>query len=650
MLENMRGKFVFLIILLLLLSCSSFANATYFETATSSTYPVHNLNTHLNYTTIQEAIDAPNTTKGDTIEVDTGTYYEHVIIRKSITLVGEARDTTIIDGNGTGPIIRIAANYVTVSNFTTKNAGTDISEMYSGNPPVCINEGMGTHDVKVENNVLLSAVWGILLHGVSAVNVSNNIISNIALYAIDLGASYGEHNRNVTISNNLIHDFESFGINIDGDSQYCSIVNNTVENGFSGIDLGSNIETLIAPSNNLVDGNILSNNIAMNLLVESREGSSQEGYTNTFRRNNLANTQYHNLVIWGYNLGSFMQDIDSSNTINNKRIYYLTNISGVEVDPDNYPDAGYMALVNSTNVTVKDLDLSGNNDGLLLVGSTNCTLTNITLGNNHLPVLVPTSEAYPGNYGGLNLFESDNNTMVNSKFYNDSYGAGLYHSDGNLFYHNSFTNNDKDVISDYYNPFQNISSGYFSTNSWDNGLEGNYWSQYNGTDTDRDGIGDVPYIIDVNNTDNHALMGTFSTFNVSLPHGNVDNVAVISNSTVSSLIFAVWLSSPHDGLQPGQPFIQLSATGQSGTVGFCRLMIPRTVLNSSSYVVLVDSQPVNATELPISNSTCVYLYFTYPHSTHEVIVTIPEFSSLILPLFMATTLLAVALCRRKHPV
>jgi len=89
----MKGKFVFLIILSLLLSCLSFANAAHFKTATSSTYPVHNLDTHLNYTTIQEAIDAPETMKGDTIEVDAGTYYEHVIVDQSITLVGGETET-----------------------------------------------------------------------------------------------------------------------------------------------------------------------------------------------------------------------------------------------------------------------------------------------------------------------------------------------------------------------------------------------------------------------------------------------------------------------------------------------------------------------------------------------------------------------------
>jgi parallel beta-helix repeat protein len=475
------------------------------------------------YPTIQAAINAA--ADGDTVFVKNGTYYEHVTINKSITLVGEDSNTTIIDGNGTGPIIEIAADYVTISNFTIRNAGTTLEEYLSESALACIaSDFTPLQSVNVENNVLLNASWGILFGWVSSVNISNNIISNIVMYAIDLGASTDMQNRNVTISNNLIYDCETFGINIDGDSQYCSVVNNTVENGLCGIDLGSNFGTGIVPSNNLVEGNNLSNNTGMNLLIESMQGSSQDDYTNTFRMNNLTNTQYHNLVIWGYNLGTFMQDIDSSNTINNNRIYYLTNTVSVDVDSTNCPDAAYVALVNCTNVTAEDFDFSGNNDGLLLAGSSNCTLANMTLANNQLPVLFLNfsgSEAYPNNYGGLNLFESYNNTIVNCNFYNNSYGVGLYRSDGNLFYHNNFVSNDRNVVSNYDNPFSNVSSGYFSPNFWDDGypVGGNYWSDYNGTDvksgpyqneTGSDWIGDFPYVIDENNIDRYPLMSPFS--------------------------------------------------------------------------------------------------------------------------------------------
>jgi parallel beta-helix repeat protein len=41
---------------------------------------------------------------------------------------------------------------------------------------------------------------------------------------------------------------------------------------------------------------------------------------------------------------------------------------------------------------------------------------------------------------------------------------------------------------------------------WDNGREGNFWSDYNGTDANNDGIGDTPYVIDLLNLDRYPLM------------------------------------------------------------------------------------------------------------------------------------------------
>ena len=47
-----------------------------------------------NYTKIQDAID--NSTEGDTVFVFSGTYYESILIWKSISLVGENKENTIL--------------------------------------------------------------------------------------------------------------------------------------------------------------------------------------------------------------------------------------------------------------------------------------------------------------------------------------------------------------------------------------------------------------------------------------------------------------------------------------------------------------------------------------------------------------------------
>src|SRR4030067_2374091 len=50
------------------------------------------------YPTIQAAMNAAS--QGDTIYVKTGTYYENVIVNKPLTLVGESKENTIVDGSG----------------------------------------------------------------------------------------------------------------------------------------------------------------------------------------------------------------------------------------------------------------------------------------------------------------------------------------------------------------------------------------------------------------------------------------------------------------------------------------------------------------------------------------------------------------------
>jgi parallel beta-helix repeat protein len=71
-------------------------------------------------------------------------------------------------------------------------------------------------------------------------------------------------------------------------------------------------------------------------------------------------------------------------------------------------------------------------------------------------------------------------------------------------------------------------------------------------------------------------------------------------------------------------------------------------LDTNAYRVFINGTEVTHTPLPCSNSTHSYLYFTYHHSTQEIII-IPESPSLIiLSLFMIATLLTVIVYRRKH--
>jgi hypothetical protein len=144
------------------------------------------------------------------------------------------------------------------------------------------------------------------------------------------------------------------------------------------------------------------------------------------------------------------------------------------------------------------------------------------------------------------------------------------------------------------------------------------------------------------------LVGRYQTFAMSSSQAESQSFTVISNSTVSGFSLDYSVSS-NDTVQSNQPFMKFVVTGENGTTGFCRLAVPRAILNSSSYIVFVDNKQVNVKLLSNSDNNYAYLYFTYLHSIHQVLIFIPEFPFLqILSLFMIATLLATIVCRRRH--
>ncbi len=102
---------------------------------------------------------------------------------------------------------------------------------------------------------------------------------------------------------------------------------------------------------------------------------------------------------------------------------------------------------------------------------------------------------------GIFVWGSTNNTVTQNEFYNNEYGIYVRESSGNLFYLNNIYNNT-------YNAYMVNSE----PNNWDNGRLGNYWDDYTGVDSDNDGIGDTPYVIDDYNQDRYPLMYGFQEY------------------------------------------------------------------------------------------------------------------------------------------
>lgn len=87
---------------------------------------VTNAETHYVYPSesIQAAVDAASS--GDTIFIYNGTYFENIVVDKSLILTGENRNITIINGDGSGDVVSINAGDCVISEFTVKNGSNGI--------------------------------------------------------------------------------------------------------------------------------------------------------------------------------------------------------------------------------------------------------------------------------------------------------------------------------------------------------------------------------------------------------------------------------------------------------------------------------------------------------------------------------------------
>jgi len=211
----MNKKYVLILILFALLVTLKVLRVNQVGIKAAGGGRVHNLNTGLNYATIQEAIDDLQTTNGHVIFVERGTYYEHVIISKSILLVGEEEGTTIVDGNGTGTVIQISANNVSVINFTIRNAGKAWNG--KGYPPSCIS-GNNVAYVNIINNILADAAVCVWFYSSTIINVSNNTFINATTAGI-----IGYASSNIVINQNIVNNCGLMGLHLDGSSTGCHI-------------------------------------------------------------------------------------------------------------------------------------------------------------------------------------------------------------------------------------------------------------------------------------------------------------------------------------------------------------------------------------------------------------------------------------------
>jgi rhodanese-related sulfurtransferase len=167
---------------------------------------VHNLNTTYNYDTIQAAIDSALAMDGNVILVDTGIYREHVVVGKTLSIVGADPRNTVIDGNGTGTAVSVNADNVKVESFTIRNSSESGVRLIGGNYAQIQNNKITSNYCGVNvsssfnmifsNEIASNQYCGVLITGGNSTIFENNITSN----------EYGIYVNNSQVSNgNLIY-------------------------------------------------------------------------------------------------------------------------------------------------------------------------------------------------------------------------------------------------------------------------------------------------------------------------------------------------------------------------------------------------------------------------------------------------------------
>jgi parallel beta-helix repeat protein len=237
------------------------------------------------------------------------------------------------------------------------------------------------------------------------------------------GASSGiwlQEKSNVVIKNLSIRNFR-VGIDFSpdymslGTNENCSILANTITNNTYGISLTESSKCYVAE----------------NYIADNTYGAGLYGGSGVFRNNRFERNQY-DILDQGYG----DNDMDASNTIDGKPIYYWVNSHDVTVPSD----AGLVVLKNCSGIKVESLSLKGNENGLLLCNTNYSTISGNTLSDNLNGILLRQSfnNVITGNHvasnknAGIEQFEGGGNRILNNVIAMNGYGITCSYTENNV--------------------------------------------------------------------------------------------------------------------------------------------------------------------------------------------------------------------------
>ncbi|MCK5290999.1 MAG: right-handed parallel beta-helix repeat-containing protein [Thermoplasmata archaeon] len=481
-----------------------------------------------NYSAIQDAVNV--STAGDTIFVYSGEYRERVRIDRSLTLLGEDKNTTIINAQMWETPMNISADWVNVSGFTFTNNG-----------PWDYFAGIRLYRVKnclvTDNNASFNSHGGITLFESSYNTISKNILWENG-YGINLSHS----------SNNMIRENIAIG-NSDGialsSSFNNSIIGNDLLGNYDGVDLTNSYDNILSNNNasdnkrrgfhllsslntSITGNNGWNNSVGVYVLNSDFNDISHNTFTNGRSRgigfrNSVNNTISHNVILNNKQSGIQIYFSDGNNTITDNNvsnngagiILYYSNNSVVANNKAIYNNVGISLFRSRMNFILNNNVSFSNGSGIHLMDSNGNEMKNNTAifngdhgiesGWSSYNILFNNTCSF-NEWNGIDLYSSDDNLVINNIISsNVERGIMLGISKRNELHHNKIIDNTEQAFD-------------FGLSQWDNGYPsgGNYWSDYSGCDhfsgpsqdqPGSDGVGDTPYLINGGSVDRYPLIG-----------------------------------------------------------------------------------------------------------------------------------------------
>jgi parallel beta-helix repeat protein len=279
------------------------------------------------YQHIQDAIN--NALNTDTIFVYNGLYHENIKINKSIMLIGEEKNSTVIHGLGHGDTVTIVSENVLITEFTIRNCGP------SGRDAGIESRANST---TIKNNIIKNNTVGVYLFYSDLNVLSNNTFISNKDYGTFLYFS-----KNNTISHNIFH-LNRWGIYLIYSNQNVIFQNYVDSSYHHGIWISS------LSHDNIIIENKINNSYGFGLFCYNSQkikiyrndvsNNSRGIYLTWANKNNITHNNFHNNVVDAAFRGS--ENIWHGNFWNQSRVFPKIIIEDVssgipDVDFDWYP-------------------------------------------------------------------------------------------------------------------------------------------------------------------------------------------------------------------------------------------------------------------------------------------------------------------------